>query len=934
MAYHSFIVYHDPSDRRLARTLHRALSEFARPWNRRAGLRVFCVRSAILNHPWVYRAIAGRIDDALAQSDRLVLVASSAAAGSERVAQELESWLEDHGPEAIVLVLSEGELVWDPASGNFDREQSTALPPLLQTRFQTQPHIVDLRWARVEPALSERHSRFRGALLELAARLAGRPPEVMEAEDLRQHRRRRLLGRGLVALLSGMVVAAAWQVYEAQRARDMALERLGRVEADLAQANRARLEAERQAGLRALRGPAGTEEAAEKGPSTRGSAGDRATAEQLAAAAQAASKDGGMTQGLLLAVESLRRYPTLAADQVLHQGLARLLRPVVTLAEDSRVVSAAFSGDGKYLVSGDQDGLARAWEVAEAREASHAQHEAPVRALAVSPDGRWAASADEEGTVRVWALADAAEVTTLRHPGALRALAFSPDGTRLASAGEGGVRLWQLPEGGEVQAFPHEGPVAAVAYSLSGDLLISADGPSVRVRDLRSGGESPGVRHEGGAEALALSPDGRYLVTGGADRTARIWDRAQGHELARLEHRAPVVAVAYSLDGTRIATASGRAAQLWDAATYREIGRMLHGRPIADVAFSLDGRFLVTAGAGGFRIWLAHSAGATVVARHDDLIQGLVFDPSGRRLVTAGWDRTARSFELASGRELSRMEHPSLVAGLARSPDGKFLATASGERAYVWELDSGVQTQVLEHGDAVNAVAFSPDGGRLATAGGDGAVRIRVLADGREALRLDHGGAVLAATFSPDGALLASGGQDGSARVWDGASGAQIALLQHEGPVQGVAFSPDGQRLATASLDRSARIWEARNGKELLRLRHEEAVQAVLYSHDGAVLASAGWDRTARLWDAAAGTELARLAHEDPVLAVAFSADQRQLASASGKTGALWIWRAEDLISEICARLTRNLTVEEWEAHLGSEPYRPTCATLPAATTE
>ena len=81
----------------------------------------------------------------------------------------------------------------------------------------------------------------------------------------------------------------------------------------------------------------------------------------------------------------------------------------------------------------------------------------------------------------------------------------------------------------------------------------------------------------------------------------------------------------------------------------------------------------------------------------------------------------------ASGREsLTLKGHTGEVHGVAFSPDGKWLATASGDRTVkVWDTTSGQETRTLKgHTGNVNGVAFSPDGKRLASASDDKTVKI------------------------------------------------------------------------------------------------------------------------------------------------------------------------------------------------------------------
>src|SRR5205823_14657647 len=130
-------------------------------------------------------------------------------------------------------------------------------------------------------------------------------------------------------------------------------------------------------------------------------------------------------------------------------------------------------------------------------------------------------------------------------------------------------------------------------------------------------------------------------------------------------------------------------------------------------------------------------------------------------------ENTFKLWDLATHKVRATLEgHTNRVMGVAFSPDGKTLASASNNEIKVWDVAAGRAIDTLTQSGEVASVAFSPDGKFLAL-GGEG-IRVWELAAKREAVILrGHRGNVTSVAFSPDGKALASGSGDGTAKLWD-----------------------------------------------------------------------------------------------------------------------------------------------------------------------
>jgi cytochrome c len=283
----------------------------------------------------------------------------------------------------------------------------------------------------------------------------------------------------------------------------------------------------------------------------------------------------------------------------------------------------------------------------------------------------------------------------------------------------------------------HGGPVRAIAISSDGNSVLSGSFDTAAIRwSLKTEAAEQVLRfHSDAVNAVAFLKD-RRMATAGADARIAIWTQGRQQPDQVFEgHRGPIVSIAVSPDGARLASAS------WDHTV---------------------------------RIWSLGDGRQQVLEGHAQNVNGVAFSPDGRSLVSVGYDRELRIWSLMGGTS-NVIALASPLNAVAVAPDGE-IVTGGADGKLRFLTSEGQEGGGVQAGATpIVALAMSPDGALIAAAGIGGVVTV-IDRKARRIVRTlgDPGSPVWSVAFLPDNASLLTGGADGKIRRWSALTGGSI----------------------------------------------------------------------------------------------------------------------------------------------------------------
>lgn len=512
----------------------------------------------------------------------------------------------------------------------------------------------------------------------------------------------------------------------------------------------------------------------------------------------------------------------------------------------SGIVNAlAYSPNGRYLGSGDNDGNAYLWDASDCHMLrSYTGAFGTIGAVAFSPDGTLFATGSYDAQIRIYDVASAALVAPLTlQSDAIRALAFSPDGRLLASGSQDrSVVIWDLVEAQVLHHFSNEYQDAAnaLAFSPDGSALVagSLDG-MMRVYSLSDFHLIHQETISTGLSSVAFTPDGKTLLAGTFGLVAA-YSYPDFSPISRelVQHNGTtayqyyVAETTFSADGQQVITAGDNAVMLWDTATGRFLRTLAFSpAPMNDAAISRDGRYVAIGGDDNLiRLWDLQTGGdPRILSGHSDDVVTLAFSPDGTRLASGSgsFDGSVRIWDTADGALLSTLYGLYTdVLDVAFTPDGRYVIGGSlYSSLIVWDVNTGEPVRQFYDAGRILTIAVLPDSRAFFTGDDNGYVSLWDIDTGGLLSQKSFDGAVWRVAVSPNGQYVFIGSDPGRAEIYPVSAwrsdtelpAATRTFYVGSSYVRAAAFSPDNQQMVLGYADGSVGLWYV-DPKEILRV--------------------------------------------------------------------------------------------------------------------
>lgn len=594
-----------------------------------------------------------------------------------------------------------------------------------------------------------------------------------------------------------------------------------------------------------------------------------------------------------------------------------------------KLTSLAVNHDGTQLAAGTVDGRVTLINPSDgAIVSAFRPHTSEVTGLAFQPQSAKLATAAADGAIRIWQLPLTAPSESPAAEGTADyvAMTLSPDGTKQYLAGaDQRIRIVDTSTGGVLAIEGQGADLTTVAAAAIESQLLAGDATGqVKQWNTNNGALVRHIAaHEGAVVGVQPLKELGQIVTAGGHRL-RFWKAEDGTEVRSVDTKVPVTAFAVRGDEKLLAVGCGdNKVRIYKPAEDEPTATIdAHGAPLAAVAFSADGSKLVTSSEDKtISLWQVDSRARLQSESLATVARSVELSADGKSMVAHCEDKIVRTLPIHAQTPIAG--HGAGPTALAFTTDGSHLVSGGSDRmVHLWDAGTGAKTQSLAGAvDGLLSVATSPDGQYVAAGSKDGHARLwqleRKVMIGDWPIREP----VLSVAFTPDSKRVLAAGEDDRGHIIDiERAKPQEQLAGHTAAVNGIVALADG-RVATCSADNSVKLWSSPVVKNIVA--HRRGANAVTFAAGGTQLFTAGEDNMLTLWNPDDFTPVLQFSGASAGLKSVDVQDPGTLVAAGGDDGVVRVWQTTDgapvmAVDTPFAVTAVAISVDGTQVHIGS----------------
>ncbi len=630
--------------------------------------------------------------------------------------------------------------------------------------------------------------------------------------------------------------------------------------------------------------------------------------------------------------EAFDHFTSIDASPILSlAGFADLnqheLSPISVFELKAPIKCLALSRSAEFAIVGQSDTV-QVWNMnSKVAIATLSGHTAEVNCVEISPNGRFAASGGNDSSVRLWDLKTNQSVHEwYKHTTGVTSILFSEDSKFVISGAKNGeIIVWDVESERFSFIYGANQEISDLSISSNGQYLVACSRKLVQIWKIDSNLQPLlELPHDNIVKAAIIGNFGRDCITADEKGNMKVWNLASG-QLSKSwlipQIRDYVTGGRYSVVDVVFDIEMGRAiwsvmyrfgqfgmSQTWfvkefDLDTGRELGFAndiaagILSKPHQQQFLSSRDKTLLL-----WKSVVRHHIRQIAPARTFMSAVGASpyqsdISPDGKFVVAATPKQGVVIFEIASGDIFNTLEIGDgttdsssivdiggIVETIGKTSDGvrtcQFLnytqqvvtGDISGEIWLFGVKDGKPVRKVGKQSKPITCIAVNPSNDDIAVVSEDGTIGIWNTRSAKHLHQLRVGDAndffIIPpnAEYSRDGSLLAAGAADGSVLIWDSATGEEKYRFETGMRSNVVAFSPMYNQILVGGADGTIQLWDTNTGQKLHDIaEHEGSLKCVAFSTDGRIGFSGSGHRhlntrlincQLKFWDIQTGKEL------------------------------------------------------------------------------